>query len=398
MRQFLTDVSGLIVTEEQAAVAASPGGARDLGFARTMMFAGGASEVQKLVAQATAARQAAGNGATEPVAPTATAASSDAPAPAQPRGTPPPITTSRGTPSPPAPIAVPPDGGSGGTPGPGRPSHGAAIAATMIAMPAASGNSASGFASVDATPALPSSGGRTPPLYPTKPTGADAGANFRETLWFKKGDVDQMVADARAKVAAMANARKAAIPAEPELPPEDAKPLEDRYVDDGTVTVEDRQKFSLGSGGTSTAVPARGRAITGERMSDNEMINEIGGGKRVVIIGIVVAVVVALVAVVAVSMRGRSKDKGKANEVTSVPETMVPSLEKPAQAVAAPAANPPAREAPPAAPPAAEKPGPPAAAAQEQGKEEKPEPSPKAAAARKKIVAKKKPVPVKKHK
>src|SRR5439155_4313793 len=29
-----------------------------------------------------------------------------------------------------------------------------------------------------------------------------AGGNFRETLWFKKGDVDQMVADARARVEA----------------------------------------------------------------------------------------------------------------------------------------------------------------------------------------------------
>ena len=71
MRQFLTDVSGLIVTEQRPAVTSAGGGGsgRDAGFARTMMFAGGASEVQKLVAQAVAAREAAENGTVEPAAP-----------------------------------------------------------------------------------------------------------------------------------------------------------------------------------------------------------------------------------------------------------------------------------------------------------------------------------------
>ena len=45
---------------------------------------------------------------------------------------------------------------------------------------------------------------------------------------------------------------------------------------DGTVTVEDRKKFSLRAGATSAGVPAVAGSIPGDRMSDAEMINEIG--------------------------------------------------------------------------------------------------------------------------
>ena len=115
-----------------------------------------------------------------------------------------------------------------------------------------------------------------------------AGGNFRETLWFKKGDVDQMVAEARARVEAArakgiavsdADAEVAAAVAEVAAPEEGAKPLDERYVDDGTVTVEDRKKFSLRSGATSTALPTVGGAMPGERMSDAEVMGEIGGKK-----------------------------------------------------------------------------------------------------------------------
>ena len=64
-----------------------------------------------------------------------------------------------------------------------------------------------------------------------------------------------------------------------EVPVEDGKPLEDRYVDDGSVTVEDRKKFSLRAGGTAAGVPVVAGAMPGERMSDAEMMNEIGGSK-----------------------------------------------------------------------------------------------------------------------
>ena len=84
------------------------------------------------------------------------------------------------------------------------------------------------------------------------------GAAFRETLWFRQGDVEQMVADAKAKMQATGKAA-----AEGPIVAEDARPLEDRYVDDGSVTVEDRKKFSLRTGGTSTAIPTSGPAGSG---------------------------------------------------------------------------------------------------------------------------------------
>ena len=127
-----------------------------------------------------------------------------------------------------------------------------------------------------------------------------AGGTFRETLWFKKGDVDQMVAEARARVEAarakgiaVSEADAEAAAGAPPPPEEHLKPLEDQYVDDGSVTAEDRKKFSLRSGGTATALPTVGQ-IPGERMSDAEVMAEVGGKKRFGIIAVAVVIAIAL--------------------------------------------------------------------------------------------------------
>jgi hypothetical protein len=136
------------------------------------------------------------------------------------------------------------------------------------------------------------------------PTGkaADAGKGnaFRETLWFKKGDVEHMIAEARAKIASPeGKAPEAPSPAEEVLP------IEDRYVDDGTVTSDDRKKFSLRAGNTSAAMPAvRGR-VPGERMSDEDVLREVSSSRKVVVI--LVAIVVVLAAAAAVLTLLRSK-------------------------------------------------------------------------------------------
>ena len=180
-----------------------------------MMFTGGSPEVQKLVNQALAARaEASANGASRrrgrrpsPSSPRSRARSRRRrrPRPAQ-AATPPPQ------------MVQPPAAPAGLGP---RRSHGAAIAATMVALPAASaripGRAPSGIpgahadldGAVQATPppmaATPPPVAATPP--PPRPGPAPtpkpaAGGTFRETLWFKKGDVDQMVAEARARVEA----------------------------------------------------------------------------------------------------------------------------------------------------------------------------------------------------
>jgi hypothetical protein len=229
----------------------------------------------------------------------------------------------------------------------------------MVAMPAASARGAGAAAapggrgpeleSVQPTPppvsAPPVAAGAAPPAAgPVKATGAAA---FRETLWFKQGDVDQMVADARAKLEASRGAKGAPAP-EPEPLPAETKPLDERYRDDGSISPEDRKKYSLRQGATSASLPTVGGAVPGERMSAEEMMGEIGGGKRTVIVVVAVLVVAAVVAVVALGFRGR---KVARNAEALTPVTV------PTQ-VAAPA-PPPAPPPPPA--PAAAAPRPPGA-------------------------------------
>ena len=287
MRQFLAEVAGVVGLP--AAAAAAP--AKAAAFAKTMMFAGGSPDVQNLVKEAVAAREAA-NGS----APAAARAPTPAPVPQA------------------ATQAVTDVAAAQ------RRTHGAAIAATMVALPSAAPGPMPGAAlapSLEAKPAFAAApamqmaangpgggggaggGGGGAGGGGSGSGGGSGGQGFRETLWFKKGDVEQMVAEAKAKAAAAAAKGKPVVAAE-ELPIEDAKPLEDRYVDDGTVTVEDRKKFSLRSGGTAAGLPAVG-VIPGERMSDNEMISEIGSGKKMVIIGVAVAVVAIIVAVLVMS-------------------------------------------------------------------------------------------------
>jgi hypothetical protein len=387
MRQFLTDVSALVGLGMQ------PAGDRSVGFAKTMMFTGGSPEVQKLVNQALAARaEASANGA----ASTAPAAAGTPPLAvvAREQATPPP---QRAPATPPPQVTPPPAAGGLGP----RRSHGAAIAATMVALPAASpripgaGPAPSGHGDLDraisgtppptsmATPppasmaTPPPAEGATPPpavggAQPAPTPKQAAGGSFRETLWFKKGDVDQMVAEARARVEA---ARGKGPGGEPEVPAEDARPLEDRYVDDGTVTTEDRKKFSLRSGGTATALPTVG-SVPGERMSEAEIVGEIGGRKRMAIIGGIVAVGLALVAVIALGFRG----KNVAKSATAMAPVAAPA---PADPPAPPPPPPPA----PAPAAAAPKPAPaPAAVADDEGAAA---PKPRAAASHKHAAAKK---------
>ncbi|HXU62109.1 MAG TPA: serine/threonine-protein kinase, partial [Polyangia bacterium] len=300
LRQFLTEVAGLTAGP---APQADPG---RVGFAKTMMFTGGSPEVQNLVNQAMAARAEAANGSAPPdregnTLPLATIAAE------QPR---PPTNDPAATPAPTR-AAEPP-----------RRTHGAAVAATMVAMPAAGGPRVSpagtsppaGLRPTDegqATPppvaAAPNAGPNAgPPPAGAGPNKPGAAAGFRETLWFKQGDVDQMVADARAKLEASKAKGAPGVPEpEPEVLPAETKPLEERYVDDGSVSAEDRKKYSLRQGATSAALPTVGGRVPGERMSAEEMVGEIGGGKRIAIIVVAVVVVAAVIAVVALGFRGK---------------------------------------------------------------------------------------------
>jgi serine/threonine-protein kinase len=352
MRQFLAEVASVVGMPSGQAAVQVGGQPKGAAFAKTMMFAGGAPEVQNLVNQAAAARDAA-NGSAPPAA---IPVGGPSPAPAQP--------------------AIP--AAAAAALEQARRTHGAAIAATMVAMPSAGGGIPGGLPGAEPKPAPtpapmqmaaggPAGGGGGGGAGGGGAGGGGGGEGkgggsgaFRETLWFKKGDVEQMVAEAKAKAAAAAaKGKPAAAPGVEDIADaEAAKPLEDRYKDDGSVTVDDRKKFSLRSGSTQTAMPAVG-VMPGERMSDDEMIKEIGSGKKIVIIAVAVAVILAIVGIVVMS-------KGKKSEGSSSEETPAAKVaEVPAPAAPAPAASPtpPTAAAPAAAAAAPAAPAAPAAAA-----------------------------------
>jgi hypothetical protein len=219
----------------------------------------------------------------------------------------------------------------------------------------------------------------TPPPAAAGPAKSTGAAAFRETLWFKQGDVDQMVADARAKLDA---SRAKGTPApEPEVPVAETKPLEERYRDDGSLSVEDRKKYSLRQGATSAALPTVGGVVPGDRMSAEEMMGEIGGGKRTAIIVAALVVVAAVVVGLYLTFRG----KHVAQSAAALTPVQVPTQPTP------PAPPPPA---PPAAAPAAAPAAPApakatAAAAADDEEEDQPAPKGHSAAATKKHAAKK---------
>src|SRR4029077_2679803 len=122
LRQFLTDVAALV-----GPGMAPPADRGGVGFAKTMMFTGGSPEVQKLVNQALAARaEASANGASAQGTPPVAVVASERRAE---QATPPPQAV-----TPPPQMVQPPAAAAGLGP---RRSHGAAIAATMVALPAA---------------------------------------------------------------------------------------------------------------------------------------------------------------------------------------------------------------------------------------------------------------------
>jgi eukaryotic-like serine/threonine-protein kinase len=370
LRLFLTEIESLSPLAGMGAGGpASPGagvptGTPGVGFAKTMLFAGGQSEVANLVAKAIASR----SGSTPP-----SGAPSTAPGAAGSGGLP------ATAPLPAAAAAAPASTPSG--------SHhplGSAVANTVVAGPGrseASVPAVSRLTPPPVTPHPPQAAGAAPvvggaPLPAATVAaiaaakaavaegkaapgeGSGKGSAFRETLWFKKGDVDQMVAEAKAKMAGKMTPGEGS-----EALPEDVRPIEDRYVDDGTVTTEDRKKFSLRTGGTATQLPAVGASLPGEKMSEHEVIDEIAGSRRTKILVVSAVVAVALIAVLVAMLGGGKKERRTEGAAPAAPAAAAAQAPKPAPP--APAATPPATAAAAAkaAPPPAGGAPPPAAAA-----------------------------------
>jgi hypothetical protein len=336
LRLFLTELEGVKAAAPgvSASAVAKPAGG-DVGLAKTMLFAVNQADIARMVAEATAAKAAAKAVAAgrEPAASAPVEKVAPKPATRAPVPSPEPTISVMET------MAAEPAAST--RPAPAAPSKPVAAAAPpRTATPAPKSVPA---AQRSDTPAL--GGGAIKPAEAGKAPPPKAGAAFRETLWFKKGDVDQMVADAKAKL--VTGGKPAA--EEAELPTEDVRPLEDRYVDDGSVTTEDRRKFSLRTGGTATAMPAAPAAIPGEKMDERELVQEIGRGRRTAILVVAAVVVVALIVVVAMMMKGKGSNKSHASQSTPPAAAIVST---PPPAVVSPPSAPAAAPTPTAAAPA----------------------------------------------
>jgi serine/threonine-protein kinase len=340
LRLFLTEVEALSAPGAAPAPAAASGN-REVGFAKTMLFAGGQAEVASLVAKAIAARTGGGGHPTPAAGSPATAAAA-APVAAQPVPATMPLSVPANQPSAAVASTILAGGSNGQEAAAASSAHLARLTPPPVtpyppSAPAASPSQTAVAATADASAApaaakAPSDDGKSG----VKPA-------FRETLWFKRGDVDQMVAEAKAKMAGKGP--------EGEVP-EDVRPLEDRYVDDGTVTTEDRKKFSLRAGGTATAVPSSGAKLPGAGMSDQEVIEEIAGPRRTMILVVAAVVVAAVIVVVLMMLRNKA------------PEAAAPAPKPAATAVApTPAPTPPPPAPAPTPPPAAAAPAEPTPAA-----------------------------------
>ncbi len=105
------------------------------------------------------------------------------------------------------------------------------------------------------------------------PTDDSAKGKFRETMWFKKGDLDAQAAvaaaDERARTGKDATNDKA-----------DSKAMDERYNDDGSITRGDKDKYSLRTGGTESMRPLKDRGDRGKasqsltKVTEDELLSE----------------------------------------------------------------------------------------------------------------------------
>ncbi len=350
LRLFLNELEAL---KEKPAAAANAGKG-EAGLAKTMMFGGNQAEIARMVAEARAAKAAASSVAAQP------ASSAPIVTPAAPMVTPAPAPSGRAAEigqtimaGPAAPHAAPhaqplaaraPHINIGATPPPQvqAPQRQPTPAPFGPTPPPVAPPPRAAAAPIPAAQVAPPHSAHPSPAAGQPATGntADAarspqkaGSAFRETLWFKQGDVEQMVADAKAKL--QAAGRSTADAADVNV---DARPLEERYVDDGSVTVEDRKKFSLRTGGTVASIPTVGDHVPGEQMDEKEMVGEISGGRRTLILVIAAVVILGLIVVVAMMVKG--KGKGSAAVSDTATQTYVADSPQP---TASPGGLPPGR-------------------------------------------------------
>jgi hypothetical protein len=123
--------------------------------------------------------------------------------------------------------------------------------------------------------------------------GKSGKGKFRETLWFKKGELDVQAAEERAKSGRDTGSDQA-----------DSLPMDERYKDDGSLSHGDKEKYSLRTGGTEMMPrlrDSRASGASGSDVSEDELIGEMkaGRGKIIALVGLAVVILILIVVLVA---------------------------------------------------------------------------------------------------
>jgi len=136
-----------------------------------------------------------------------------------------------------------------------------------------------------------------PPVIANAPAGkkkaaeAETKGKFRETLWFKKGDLDVQAAVAAAEERAKTGKDTGTDRA-------DSLPIDERYKDDGTISRGDKEKYSLRTGATQMMGAVKDpHGTSASRVSEDALIDEMKGGRNMVLVFILlgIAVIAAIV-------------------------------------------------------------------------------------------------------
>ncbi|HEX7838343.1 MAG TPA: hypothetical protein VF469_12800, partial [Kofleriaceae bacterium] len=122
----------------------------------------------------------------------------------------------------------------------------------------------------------------------------DVKGKFRETMWFKKGELDAQAAQA----AAEEHARTGKVTSDKA----DQLPIDERYKDDGSLSRTDKDLYSLRTGSTAGTPALRDSgshagASASNKVSEDELIGEMKGGRNKIIAILAVALVAIAVIV-----------------------------------------------------------------------------------------------------
>jgi len=140
-------------------------------------------------------------------------------------------------------------------------------------------------------PVLPQAPVVAPPKVANVPTKSgkpeDAKGKFRETMWFKKGDLDAQAAVAAAEERARTGK---------DVPTDkaDTLPMDERYKDDGSISRGDKEKYSLRTGATQMMSAMKDKDTASSmsgKVSEDALIGEMKSGRSMILIFIGLGVI-----------------------------------------------------------------------------------------------------------